>query len=77
MRQVEDECCGCATESYPCRGDMCPNRHAVHLYCDICHSDVDKLYEYDGSDYCEECLLEQFDSIDIDTADWRDIEAAY
>ena len=43
MITYEDECCGCATESYPCLGNACPNRNVKHLYCDKCKDDVEKL----------------------------------
>ena len=73
MRCVENDCCGCATESYPCRGDSCSYRHSVHLYCDKCKRDVEKIYEYEDYDLCEDCLLEEFDCVDIDKVDWQDI----
>lgn len=40
MVKYEDECYGCATESYPCLGSACPNRHVKHLYCDECYDEV-------------------------------------
>ena len=36
MTKYENECCDCATESYPCMGSACPNRNVKHLYCDKC-----------------------------------------
>lgn len=41
MVKYEDECCGCATENYPCLGSECTNRHVKHLYCDKCGEDVE------------------------------------
>ena len=64
MITYEDECCGCATESYPCIGSACPNRNVKHLYCDKCEEDVEKLYKYDGQEICEECLLKEFEVIE-------------
>lgn len=64
MITYEDECCGCATPSYPCMGSSCPYRNVKHLYCDNCGDDVEKLYKYDGKEICEECLLKEFEVIE-------------
>lgn len=29
----------------------------VELVCDCCHEETDSLYEYDGRELCEYCLL--------------------
>ena len=61
MRKIENDCCGCAVPGYPCRGDLCPLRHAVHVYCDECGIEVtdDKFYSYDDQDYCSDCMLDK------------------
>ena len=64
MITYEDECCGCATESYSCLGSACPNRNTKHLYCDKCGGDVEKLYKYKGAEICGECLLTEFEVIE-------------
>lgn len=66
MIKYEDDCCGCATESYPCMGSNCPNRNVKHLYCDRCGDDVEELYLYGHDELCEECLLDMFDKKTID-----------
>lgn len=58
MREIVNECCDCATPGYPCRGSACPNRRVKHFYCDKCGIEA-KLYEYDGMELCEECLLDE------------------
>lgn len=58
MINYEDECCGCATESYPCLGSSCSQRHVPHMYCDKCEDEVEELYEYDGQQICEDCLIQ-------------------
>lgn len=67
MVRIENDCCSCAVPGYPCRGDSCPLRHAKHYYCDCCRVEVDlewtKLYEYDGEELCEECLLEKVPTV--------------
>lgn len=30
MVKYEGECCGCATEAYPCLGNRCPNINVKH-----------------------------------------------
>lgn len=66
MIKVTDECCGCATESYPCIGKRCPNRHVIRMYCDKCGKEVDYLRKYDGEQWCEECILDEFESIELE-----------
>lgn len=57
MIQYEDECVGCPP-SIGCLGSACSNRNVPHYYCDECKSEVDDLYEYDGGQFCLECLLD-------------------
>lgn len=66
MIKYENECCGCATESYPCLGSSCPNRNVPHLYCDRCGDDCEELYDLDGEELCKECLLNSFKKITLD-----------
>ena len=65
MIKYENECCGCATESYPCLGDSCPNRKVPHLLCDRCGEDVEELYKVDAEELCEECLKDNFEKITL------------
>ncbi len=64
MFKYEDECCGCATESYPCRCSVCPNLHVKHLYRDKCGEDVGKLYEFDGKELCGDCVIKELDVVE-------------
>lgn len=66
MVKYENECMNCATPGYPCIGDICPHSHAKHLYCDECGEDVDLLYDVDGTELCEDCLLEHFPTIELE-----------
>lgn len=63
MVKYEDECYGCATESYPCLGSACPNRHVKHLYCDECDDEVEEVYDFEGIQLCEKCRLKKFEKI--------------
>ena len=58
MRREENECVGCKELGLPCMGDACPNRHVVRLYCDECGDEASVLYEYDGEEMCESCVLD-------------------
>lgn len=62
-----NECMGCAVGGYPCRGDVCPYRHVKHYICDGCGQEVDikfdPLYEVDGEQLCEDCLLDHFPKV--------------
>ena len=61
MKVIENRCCDCATESYPCRGSSCPNRAVEVYYCDKRKEEIDgDIYEVDGMHLCEECLKEMF-----------------
>ena len=65
MTKYENECVGCPPEM-GCLGSGCPNRNVKHLYCDKCKADCEELYDYDGEELCEECLLDSFDKITLD-----------
>jgi hypothetical protein len=56
----EDHCCDCAVPGYPCRGSSCPNRRVEVHYCDVCGEQLDDIYEVDGDELCEECVLNKF-----------------
>lgn len=64
MRRIEDNCVGPCPQG--CLGPGCPKRHEVVFVCDECGCEPDLLYQYDGKDWCEECLLEQFPSVHVD-----------
>ena len=69
MRIFVNECCDCATPGYPCMGSACPRRSVEHFLCDKCKTEA-KLYEYDGKELCEECLLEEFPVIEGSDVDF-------
>ena len=55
MRKMEDDCVECGL---PCIGRGCPyhGKH-LHIYCDKCGEEGEKMYSVDGEDYCEGCLI--------------------
>lgn len=64
----KDECCGCATESYPCLGSSCKNRNVPHFYCDECGDECEpeELYVYSEYDklLCKYCLVDKFKTVE-------------
>ena len=62
-RRIENDCCDCAAPAYPCLGDLCPRRRVPHFYCDKCGNES-LLYCYDDMELCQDCLLENFDTVE-------------
>lgn len=62
--KITNECCGCATDSHPCLGDICPNRYVKHYICDRCKDETDVLYVYEDEELCDSCLIKNFKRID-------------
>ena len=56
MKKIENDCCDCDTEGYPCLGIYCGLKESIHYYCDCCKEEVNskELYEYEGQELCEE-----------------------
>lgn len=61
MVKFENDCVDCGQ---PCLGNDCPNRNVKHLYCDKCKFECSVLYKYDGQEFCHDCLLENFETIE-------------
>lgn len=53
MTQTENRCNCC--DNY-C--DNCGLKHYEVHYCDMCDNEMDEWYEYDGYEYCDNCLEE-------------------
>ena len=65
MLRVENQCCDCATDNYPCIGELCPNRNVPVYYCDECGFEIDgDVYEVDGEELCEDCLKDMFKKVE-------------
>lgn len=60
MIREENDCVGCEH----CR--FCGARNAKHFYCDKCGEDVEELYDYEGQELCEVCLLEEVPKVEVD-----------
>jgi hypothetical protein len=64
MIKYENDCVGCP-DGMPCLGNSCPNRRVPHLYCDKCGEEAEKLYDLDGENLCEECVLDSLDTVTV------------
>ena len=66
MKQIENDCVGCAVPLYPCRGDSCSLRHVPHYYCDSCGYEFEPEALYvneDGEELCTECFLSNYETV--------------
>lgn len=63
MIWYENECCGCATENYPCLGSLCPLRNVKHIACDECGDETD-VYYFEGRELCIHCIEELLDPVE-------------
>lgn len=66
MIVYENECVGCAVESYPCMGSSCPRRKVPHFICDRCRDDVEEgdLRDVNGEHLCIECIKKEFPPVE-------------
>lgn len=62
MVRIENDCVGC---DLPCLGNSCPYKNVPHVYCDECEAEEDKFYKYEGQYLCQDCLLQQFEELDV------------
>ena len=56
-----NECCDCGL---PCLYEGCPYYKVKHFKCDFCKEENVKLYDYNGYEICEACLLKEFEVIE-------------
>ena len=63
MYRVENECCGCATENYPCLGNSCPRRNVKRFYCDKCREER-TLYHFEGEELCISCIIDRLEVVE-------------
>lgn len=57
MIYYSNDCCDCGL---PCTYHSCPYYKVIHFKCDFCKEEDVKLYEYNGCEICEDCLLKEF-----------------
>ena len=55
MIRFESDCVSCG---FPCMYSACPYYRVKIYICDECDEEVETLYEYEGKELCESCLLE-------------------
>lgn len=54
----------CVSCGLPCLFESCPNYKVKHFVCDFCKEEDVKLYDYNGYEICEDCLLKEFDVVE-------------
>ena len=59
MKVTENECVDCGL---PCFSS-CPYLNVTRYYCDKCGTE-EKLYNYNGEEICQECLLKEFEVVE-------------
>ena len=60
MIRYENECVDCGK---PCVSN-CRFKNVPHFYCDKCDEEAE-LYEFDGEQLCESCLLETVPKVEV------------
>lgn len=60
MKYYTNDCVDCGL---PCNFESCPYYRVPHFKCDFCREEDIKLYEYEGYEICEECLVKNFDVV--------------
>lgn len=63
MKRVENLCVNCATGSYPCLGNSCPNRRVTIYICDECKDESETLYVYDDKELCINCIKQRLEVV--------------
>lgn len=67
MVYYENECCDCATGSYPCLGSSCPKIHVLHMKCDICGAECEELYYGENrNQLCADCVLKELEKVEVE-----------
>lgn len=65
MVVVENQCCDCATDTYPCLGKSCHKREVKIYKCDQCQEEVDygKLFHFDEQELCIDCISKLLEKV--------------
>ena len=64
MVRIENHCVGCTDLGLHCIGSSCPNRRVEVHYCDKCRSELMRIFEVDGKEFCRDCYNEQCEEYD-------------
>ena len=62
MIVMENECVGCEV----CQMPFCCMTHVQRCICDNCKADVERLFWINGEQWCEDCVIGQFEEVDYD-----------
>lgn len=61
MKYYTNECCNC---DLPCIYERCPYYKVKHFRCDFCKKEDVVLYNYNGYEICENCLIKEFEVVE-------------
>lgn len=59
MYKIENQCCDCATPTYPCIGNACGLRAVKVFYCDNCGFEATTIVEAHGQELCFDCANQE------------------
>ena len=62
MIKYRNECCNCHTEGYPCNGQ---HKRVPFFVCDRCRNEWDTLYDYEGEQLCENCVIKGLHEVEV------------
>lgn len=61
MLKYENDCVGC-----PQGCVHCGRKKVLHLYCDKCREEVDRLFKWDGDEWCLDCIEKELEEVKVD-----------
>ena len=65
MVRILRGCCGCDAQNTACC-ISCSERESVEMTCDRCKDDVFRLFWFGDEQLCVDCLLKEFDEVEVD-----------
>ena len=68
MVEIRNDCVGCEHCVH------CGQDHSLYMVCDECGSEVDGLWEYEGEQLCEECLLEAVPKVEAEAPEEGEVD---
>lgn len=61
MIYYTNDCVDCGL---PCIYELCPFYKTTHSKCDYCGEEDVRLYHFNDSEICEDCLLKEFEVVE-------------
>lgn len=63
MIVASNECVDCGL---PCLYTACPYFSVIRYYCDICDTEVEDLWYFNGLECCQDCILKQLEKVELE-----------